>query len=155
MIHCAGMACDLATLTAAPPQPKGVRIEQADGPVSLHPLTTERRRRRHEGQRIMASLEPRRVWHFVARLDEQVVGETALCAGADVAGIYDVEVLDKFRRRGIGTALVFAAVRHAKELGHSAAVLGATGMGFGVYARVAFREVCKLSFWKYGKMRQL
>jgi len=24
-----------------------------------------------------------------------------------------------------------------------------------VYARLGFREVCKLSFWKYGKMRQL
>jgi len=23
-----------------------------------------------------------------------------------------------------------------------------------VYARLGFREVCKLSFWKYGKMRQ-
>ena len=56
---------------------------------------------------------------------------------------------------GIGTALVQAALRQAQQLGHAAAVLGATGMGLGVYARLGFREVCKLSFWKYGKMRQL
>jgi len=46
-------------------------------------------------------------------------------------------------------------LRQAQQLGHAAAVLGATGMGLGVYARLGFREVCKLSFWKYGKMRQL
>jgi GNAT superfamily N-acetyltransferase len=72
-----------------------------------------------------------------------------------VAGIYGVEVLKGFRARGIGTALVFSALQLAVRLGFSAAVLSATGMGRGVYERVGFREVCKLSFWKYGKMRQL
>lgn len=66
----------------------------------------------------------------------------------------DVEVLEKFRGRGIGTALVAATLRHGNKLGYQAAVLGATGMGMGINARLGFREVCKLSFWKYGKMRQ-
>ena len=72
-----------------------------------------------------------------------------------MAGLYDVHVLEEFRRRGIGTALVQAALRQAQRLGHTAAVLGASGMGLSVYARLGFCEVCKLSFWKYGKMRQL
>jgi GNAT superfamily N-acetyltransferase len=71
------------------------------------------------------------------------------------AGIYDAQVLEKFRRRGIGTAPVRAALVDPRErLGYGAAVLAATGAGFGVYARLGLREVCKLSFWKYGKMRQ-
>ena len=37
---------------------------------------------------------------------------------------------------------------------YRASVLAATGMGLGVYTRLGFREVCQLSFWKYGKMRQ-
>jgi hypothetical protein len=41
------------------------------------------------------------------------------------------------------------------KLGYGDTVLGATGTGASVYARAGFREVCKLSFWKYGKMRQL
>ena len=103
----------------------------------------------------MALVKPRQVWHFAASLEGKPVGETALCCGADVAGIYDVTVLEEFRRRGIGTALVQAALRQARQLGYAAAVLAASGMGLGVYARLGFREICKLSFWKYGKMRQL
>jgi hypothetical protein len=37
---------------------------------------------------------------------------------------------------------------------YRASVLTATGMGLRIYAPLGFREVCKLSFWKYGKMRQ-
>jgi GNAT superfamily N-acetyltransferase len=103
----------------------------------------------------MALVKPRKVWHFAASLEGKPVGETMLFYGAGVAGIYAVEVLEEFRGRGIGTALVQAALQHAQQLGHSAAVLAATGMGSGVYARLGFREICKLSFWKYGKMRQL
>ena len=51
--------------------------------------------------------------------------------------------------------MVYAAMQHGKKLGFAAAVLSATGKGEGVYKRLGFREVCKMSFWKYGKMRQL
>ncbi len=155
MIHCAGMGCDLDRLPQPPPAPKGVHVDLVDSPPALQALTTERRRLRHEGRNAMARMEPRQVWHLVASLDGQPVGETTVCLGAGVAGIYGVEVLEKFRRRGIGTALVDAALRHARALGHRTSVLAATGMGQCVYARLGFREVCKMSFWKYGKMRQI
>jgi len=149
------MACDLDNLPLSPASPDRVMVELVDQPPSLYPLTTQRRRLRHQGRGIMALVKPRQVWHFVASLEGKPIGETTLCCGAGVAGIYGVEVLEEFRRRGIGTALVQAALRQAQQLGHATAVLGATGMGLGVYARLGFREVCKLSFWKYGKMRQL
>jgi GNAT superfamily N-acetyltransferase len=155
MIHCAGMACDLEHLPESPASPVRVKVELVDQPPSIYPLTTERRRLRHQGRGAMALVKPRQVWHFAASLEGRPVGETALCCGAEVAGIYDVEVMEAFRRRGIGTALVHAALRQARQLGFGAAVLGASGIGLGVYARLGFREVCKLSFWKYGKMRQL
>jgi GNAT superfamily N-acetyltransferase len=155
MIHCSGMACDLDRRLLAPPVPKDVTVELVDDPPSLDLLSTERRRRRYEGRLALMHMQPRRVWYFAASLNGKPVGETMLCIGAGVAGIYDVVVLEQFRRHGIGTALVHAALTQAREgLGYRAAVLGATGMGLGVYARLGFREVCKLSFWKYGKMRQ-
>ena len=76
-----------------------------------------------------------------------------LCSGAGVGGIYNVEVREKFRRRGLGSALLHAALSQARDIGLRIAVLGATGMGHALYSRFNFREVCKLSFWKYGKMR--
>ena len=155
MIHCAGMACDLARLPESPPLPEGVTLRMVDDPPSLDPLTTERRRLRRKGRQAMMRARPRRVWYFAANVNGKPVGETTLCAGAGVAGVYDVVVLEKFRRRGIGTALVYAALSEARErLGYRAAVLAATGLGLGVYARLGFRKVCQLSFWKYGKMRQ-
>jgi GNAT superfamily N-acetyltransferase len=155
MIHCAGMGCDLTNLPPPPPMPKGVTIGLKDEPPSLDPLTTERRRHRHQSRKTMTAITPRQAWYFSASVDSKPVGETMLLAGEGVAGIYEVEVQRKFRRRGIGTALVHAALTFARErLGYRAAVLAATGMGSRVYARVGFREVGKLSFWKYGKMRQ-
>jgi GNAT superfamily N-acetyltransferase len=155
MIHCAGMACDLDRIPQAPRAPNGVSIELTDDPPPLQPLTTERRRRYHEGRNAIAHMTPRQVWNFTARADGKPVGETMICAGAGVAGIYNVVVLEKYRGRGIGTALVHRALTTARgQLGYRAAVLAATGMGLSIYARLGFRAVCKLSFWKYGKMRQ-
>jgi GNAT superfamily N-acetyltransferase len=155
MIHCAAMACDLLRLPPRPSTPKGVGIRLAVGPPAIHPLTTEPRRRRHEARAAMMSSQPRQVWYFEAYADSQTVGETTLFAGAGVTGVYDVQVMEEFRRRGIASALVHAALRHGKQLSYRTAVLAATGMGSGVYTRQGFREVGKLSFYKYGKMRQL
>jgi GNAT superfamily N-acetyltransferase len=154
-IHCAGMACDLNALGDVPALPKGVTIELVEAPPSLKPVTTERRRKRVEGRILMGKIRPRAVWHFSARVDGQPIGETTLLAGSQCAGIYDVEVIEKFRRRGVGSALIDAALRQAKKLDYRAAVLGATGAGWQLYSRLGFREVCKQSFWRYGKMRQL
>ena len=97
----------------------------------------------------MARFEPKQVWHFGAYIGERPVGETSLCIGAGVAGVVDVEVLEAYRGRGIGTALVHLAVQHAKRLGFRWAVLAATGMGSRVYERVGFQKVGTLSFWRY------
>lgn len=154
-IHCAGMACDLTKLLFTPPSLDGLSITLTDEPALLEPLTTEHRRQQHKGRSALSRLMPRQVWFFSASAGGQPVGETVLILGAGVAGIYGVEVLKEFRRRGIGTALVHAALVQArKQFGQRTAVLSATGMGKGVYARLGFREVCKLSFWKYGKLRQ-
>jgi GNAT superfamily N-acetyltransferase len=155
MIHCAGMVCDLSSLPPAPLVADGFRIRELDEPARLRPLTTDRRRDLHRGLTLVTQLKPRQVWLFTASHGDQHIGATALLMGAGVAGIYGVEVLKEFRRQGIGSALVHAALEKARGLGLSFAVLGASGMGRGVYERLGFREVCKLSFWKFGKMRQL
>ena len=150
-IHCAGMACDLSTFPSAPPLPPGGTVRLVDEPPMLVPLTTELRRRRHLGRKTMAQQRPRRIWCFSAMVDGVPVGETMLCSGAGVGGIYNVEVREKFRRRGLGSALLHAALSQARDLGLRIAVLGATGMGHALYSRFNFREVCKLSFYRRKK----
>jgi GNAT superfamily N-acetyltransferase len=155
MIHCAGMACDLARLPAEPALPMDIVVRLVDEPPSLKPATTQRRRNRLVGRQLWARLRPRQVWNFCAFHEARPVGETMLLVSDDIAGIYGVEVLESLRGRGIGTALVWAALHEAARQGRAFAVLSATGMGVGIYQRLGFREVGKLSFWKYGKMRQL
>src|SRR5207245_2984888 len=116
-IHCFGMACEMDGLGLAPATPKGIRIELVDTPLPLTPLSAERRRRRHQGRTAIARFQPRETWHFSARLNGTPVGETTLYNGQSAAGIYDVEVVEKCRCRGIGSALIDAALRHAKQLG--------------------------------------
>lgn len=149
------MACDLSRLNGEARPPAGTTIEQVEELPSLAPLTTERRKRRYEGRKLVAKARPDKIAYFSASVDGKAIGETAVLEGAGVAGIYDVEVLPEFRRRGIGSALIHAALRYARKRGLKLAVLGATGLGAGMYERAGFREVCKVSFWKYGKMRQL
>jgi ribosomal protein S18 acetylase RimI-like enzyme len=149
------MSRDLNVLPPCPPIPKGFRIEQLNAPPELQPLTTERRRRHHQGLIAMLQLQPRQLWCFTASRGKQHVGRAILLAAAGVAGIYGVEVLKDFRRRGLGAALVYAALREAQSLGFRSAVLSASGLGQGIYERLGFREICRLSFWKFGKMRQL
>ena len=155
MIHCAGMACRLERLKAKPKLDRGVRVEETVEPPPLQPLTTERRRKHHHGLCELSQIRPQRQWIFAAHADGKPAGKSVLLAGAGVAGIYGVEVLERFRRRGIGTALVYAALQKARQQGFQVSVLSATGMGRSIYDRLGFGEVGRLSFWKYGKMRQL
>jgi GNAT superfamily N-acetyltransferase len=155
MVRPPGMACDLSILPPAPALPEGVEVGLEETPQVLEPLTTEPRRLLQRGLVEMVRFKPRQYWHFTAKVEGRPVGATALLLGAGVGGLYGVQVLKEFRSRGIGTALVFAALHQARELGLHAAVLSASGMGQRVYARAGFREVCRIAFWKYGKMRQL
>jgi predicted N-acetyltransferase YhbS len=58
-----------------------------------------------------------------------------------------VDVIEDYRRRGIGAALVDHSCRFASERGASAIVLLATGMGEGVYKRCGFVEVARFGYW--------
>jgi GNAT superfamily N-acetyltransferase len=153
-IHCAGMICCLSEVAERVSDVPRLRIGEMAQCPSLAPVTTDRRRRAQAIRHALAIAQPRRTWHFCATLEDQPVGHATLFVGAGTAGIYDVEVSRHARKRGIGTALVHAALLHARNLGHAHAVLAATGAGFNVYAGLGFREVTTISFWRFGKMRQ-
>jgi predicted acetyltransferase len=62
---------------------------------------------------------------------------------AEVAGIFAVATLAEARRRGIGTALTLVPLLEARRRGYRVSTLQATPMGFPVYRRLGFREVCR------------
>lgn len=82
---------------------------------------------------------------FVGYLDGQPVSTTELFIGGGVAGLYSVATKKEYRRRGIGSALTWAAADHARRQGLSTMVLQSSDAGKGVNARLGFRECCHLA----------
>ncbi len=82
---------------------------------------------------------------FLAWLHGEPVATCELLLGAGVAGIYCVGTLPTARRRGIGSAIVLAALREAHAAGYRVGVLGSSPMGLGVYQGLGFVEYCKLT----------
>lgn len=80
--------------------------------------------------------------HWVGRLDGLAVATVSVFLHPpDVAGIYFVSTTPAVRRRGIGAAVTAHALSEARRLGCTAAVLGSSPMGHGLYRRLGFEEV--------------
>jgi GNAT superfamily N-acetyltransferase len=89
--------------------------------------------------------------HFVVEAGGVPVGHVAVHAWRGIAGIYDMDVGERFQRRGIGRALTIAACRRARELGCTHATLNATALGERVYRRVGFESLgLGQTWWWHG-----
>ncbi len=97
-----------------------------------------------EGARVLQGLSrvrPRRMWHFGAWLDGELVGHSLLyltTGRLGVAGIYSVGVVPAARNRGVGRAVTLAACQFAQALGcHYALLNSATH----IYDRLGFESL--------------
>ncbi len=114
---------------------------------SIGPLTTPLRRAAFESLRDIVRGEPDRCRAFVAWSGAEAVGATLVFLGTACAGLQDVDVLEAFRGRGIGAALVDHSCRYAAKTRAPSVVLLATGMGQRVYERCGFVEVARFGHW--------
>jgi GNAT superfamily N-acetyltransferase len=148
------MAVDLAVLRDDRPPPEGLRIERLDPAapgVSLDDYV------RVAGIGFHASADVCRAYrdgmaatglsgaawrHYLARLDGAPVAITSLLLAAGVAGIYNVATVPEARGRGIASSLVAASLREGRHAGYHTGVLQSSEMGFPIYQRLGFRQVC-------------
>lgn len=78
---------------------------------------------------------------FLGSVDGEPAATSALLVTGDVAGVYWVATLAKFRRRGFGEAITWHAVREGVASGCRVATLQASDMGRPIYERMGFRLV--------------
>lgn len=90
---------------------------------------------------LKAATDPR-VALFVGYVDDQPVATARLTCFPGVCEILGVTTLEPWRRRGYGEALTWAATQEGRQRGCPTAILTATEMGYSVYLRMGFREVC-------------
>jgi ribosomal protein S18 acetylase RimI-like enzyme len=145
------MAADLSVRRRLP-RPPGLKIERVRT-VELHRTWVDMMIRGFHSDRTSRITLDRLGRHdpnqragpwvrFVGFVDGRPVASSGLVAGSGVAGIYNVATLPSKRRRGIGTAMTLAAMRHGKSLGYRVAILGTSPSGRGVYQRLGFTDVC-------------
>ena len=85
--------------------------------------------------------------HLVVREGATLVGHTVLNVDGDSAGLYDMGVLPRVRRRGFGRALTLAALARARDLGCASVTLNATAEGELLYRSVGFRSLGRGMTW--------
>jgi GNAT superfamily N-acetyltransferase len=79
--------------------------------------------------------------HFLGSIEGVAVAACTLSLAGGVAGFANVSTLPSHRGRGIGGAMVGAAIVDARDSGQTVGALSAEDLGAGVYARLGFRTV--------------
>jgi GNAT superfamily N-acetyltransferase len=87
----------------------------------------------------------RRFVAYVGVAEGAPVASSLVFFGAGVAGIYHVSADPDHRGRGLGSAITRAPLVEARSRGYRVAVLHATEMGYPVYRRLGFEEVCPVA----------
>ncbi|MFN8443514.1 MAG: GNAT family N-acetyltransferase [Caldilineaceae bacterium] len=77
--------------------------------------------------------------YYIGLYQNQVVATGTLFVGSETIGIYDIVTDERFRRKGIGSAMFAHLLNEAGRWGRRYAVLQASSDGIGIYARAGFR----------------
>jgi len=82
--------------------------------------------------------------HYIGYLDDTPVATSSILYGDGVAGLYNVATLTEFRGKGVGSLISYVPFIDALELGYKIGILHSSRMGYSVYRRLGFEEICKL-----------
>jgi ribosomal protein S18 acetylase RimI-like enzyme len=148
----------MPSLPAAPPLPAGLEIKQvrdvetrrdlvrvwaagfgaptAEGGTELSPEAFDA-----FAPSLDCALDPA-VALLVGYVDGQPAVAAELFVVGPIAGITGVATVPVYRRRGLGTALTWAAVREGVARGCTCATLAALGASFELYKKMGFVHVC-------------
>jgi GNAT superfamily N-acetyltransferase len=127
---------------------RDVRAFETTPHPAIGPLTTPLRRQALARLGALVSASKQRIVPFVAYLDGQPVGSSELFVGSrKSAGLIGLSVLEPYRGRGIGAALVEHTCQEAAARGARTMSLIATSDGEQLYTRRGFDEVARFGYW--------
>jgi GNAT superfamily N-acetyltransferase len=133
------MAADLASLEPA-----------LDPRITLDPPTGESAL--PEAWRALTRAQPPRAWYATASAGSpaQVAGQAWSFLAGELAGVFDMDVREPFRRQGLGTGLLIAVCAAARAVGGRHAVLNATPDGKALYRTRGFTQIGEgITWWHH------
>jgi len=83
------------------------------------------------------------LFHYLGYLDGQPVATATVLYSDGVAGIYNIATLPEARGRRMGSMMTAAPLIDARERGYKVGILHSTQMGYNVYKRLGFEEICR------------
>jgi len=153
-----GMAVDLSALSDSVPTPQGFAVERVRDEEGLAAWVATLGSGFGEGPveaewvggtyRELGFGDEGPLRHYLGRLDGEPVATATLYFGAGVAGVYFISTAEHARRRGIGAGITRAPLLDARDLGYRAGVLGSSEMGYSVYRRLGFEEICRIGLYE-------
>jgi len=82
-------------------------------------------------------------YRYIGLLDGTPVATSALVVDSGVAGIYAVATIPEARRKGIGRIMTVIPLLEARQIGYQVGTLQASSMGYAIYKRIGFQDVCE------------
>jgi GNAT superfamily N-acetyltransferase len=88
---------------------------------------------------------------YIGFLDGTPVATSAMVLDSGVAGIYAVATIPEARRKGIGETMTVRPLLEAKQMRYHIGILQASEMGYAIYKRIGFKDVCKFHIYLQSK----
>ncbi|MHB8105523.1 MAG: GNAT family N-acetyltransferase [Dehalococcoidales bacterium] len=154
----AGMAINLQAMNESEPLPAGLEIVEAKDDKTLkvwchivsenfgippHVESTLLKVYQNE----IKNKQPENF--FLGLLDGKPVSTSMYFLDEGVVGIYFVATMPEARNKGIGFAVTQRALQAGRALGYRVGILQASKMGQPVYARMGFKEVCRVQSYQW------
>jgi GNAT superfamily N-acetyltransferase len=80
---------------------------------------------------------------YIGSLNGTPVATSALVLDSGVAGIYAVATIAEARRKGIGRIMTVMPLLEARQIGYRVGILQASSMGYPIYKKMGFEDVCR------------
>jgi predicted GNAT family acetyltransferase len=90
---------------------------------------------------------------YIGFLDGNPVATSALVLDSGLAGIYAVATVPEARRKGIGEIMTVVPLLEARQMGYRVGILQASSMGYPIYKRIGFQDVCKFQIYLQPKKK--
>jgi GNAT superfamily N-acetyltransferase len=152
-----GMAVDLHALNETSTAPANFRIERVGSDEALNQMLSvierafgfddDLMRTFYDAYRHYDYAPDAPLQHYSGWLDDEPVACATYMLGSGVVGLYNVVVLEDYRRRGLGGAITIKPLQDARERGYRFSVLNASEDGQRLYSRLGYRDYCTVNMY--------